>query len=80
LLAGANLFRANLSGADLSQANLYEADLSEAKLAKAYLGGAILTQEQLEKTMSGDENTQLPPHLKPPAHWNVKTDEQIEGD
>ena len=30
--------------------------------------------------MSGDEHTLLPPDLKPPAHWNVKTDEQIEGD
>jgi hypothetical protein len=30
--------------------------------------------------MSGDEITRLPPDLKPPAHWNVKTDEQPEED
>jgi hypothetical protein len=26
-----------------------------------------------------DEDTKLPPGLKPPAHWSVKTDEQPEG-
>ena len=60
---------------DLHETNLWQANLSGADLV-----GAILTQEQLAKTMSGDENTQLPPHLKPPVHWRVKTDEQIEGD
>jgi hypothetical protein len=36
-----------------------------------------LSQAQLEET-TGDENTQLPPNLKPPAHWGVKTDDQSE--
>jgi hypothetical protein len=67
----ANLTGANLTGADLKYASLWNADLSGAK---------HLTQGQLEETKSGDENTQLPPDLKPPAHWNVKTDEQIEGE
>jgi hypothetical protein len=70
----------DLSKTNLYGANLSEANLSEAVLSGAVLSGATLTQEQLEKTMSGDENTQLPLHLKPPAHWNLKTDEQIEGD
>jgi Pentapeptide repeats (8 copies) len=64
-LSGANLIGANLIGADLSGANLIEAQ--------------NLTQEQLEQAL-GDENSQLPPHLKPPAHWGVKTDEQSEED
>jgi hypothetical protein len=51
-------------------ANLSEADLRGAK---------ALTQEQIEKAL-GDESTKLPGHLTPPAHWGVKTDEQIEGD
>ena len=63
-LRGAYLREANLSGANLMGANL-----SAAK---------NLTQEQLEETI-GDANTKLPPDLKPPADWNVKTDEQIEG-
>jgi hypothetical protein len=32
-----------------------------------------LTKEQLEETR-GDENTKLPPHLKPPAVWDLWTD------
>jgi uncharacterized protein YjbI with pentapeptide repeats len=90
-LIGANLSRAVLSGANLSGANLSRADLFGAVLSAADLSGAILTgfeanltgtnltQEQLEQA-EGDENTQLPPHLKPPAHWGVKTDEQTEGE
>jgi hypothetical protein len=78
-LSQANLWQANLWQAILSEADLGGANLSGADLSGANLSGAILTQEQLEKTMSGDENTQLPPHLKPPAHWNLKTDEHIEG-
>jgi Pentapeptide repeats (8 copies) len=90
-LSGADLLRANLSGANLTRANLSRADLGEADLSGANLSGANLskanldriwvgnlTQEQLEET-TGDENTALPSHLKPPAHWNVKTDDQIEG-
>src|SRR5215204_4990072 len=88
-LSGAELFRANLSGADLSWANLSGANLSGANLSGADLSGAILwvtklsgalflTQKQLDETKLGDNETQLPPDLKPPAHWNVRTDEQIE--
>jgi len=68
-LAGANLAGANLAGADLSGALFPAADLS---------GAAFLTQKQLDETKLGDNETQLPPDLKPPAHWNVRTDEQIE--
>ena len=76
----ANLKGANLSGADLPGAYLLGADLSHANLKGADLAEAeYLTQEQMEGTV-GDEKTKLPPDLKPPAHWNVKTDEQGEGD
>ena len=73
-LSGADLFQANLSGAHLYKANHFKANLERAHLSIVW----HLTQEQLEET-TGDENTQLPPDLKPPAHWNGKTDEQIEG-
>jgi len=73
-LSLATLQNADLSGADLSYTDLTEANLSGANLSIVW----HLTQEQLEET-TGDENTQLPPDLKPPAHWNGKTDEQIEG-
>ena len=81
LLGRASLLsRANLTEAFLTEANLWGADLSGANLSGADLRGAIfLFQEQLEET-TGDENTQLPSNLEPPAHGNVKTDEQIEGD
>jgi ABC-type multidrug transport system fused ATPase/permease subunit len=88
-LSGAKLFKADLSGAVLREADLREADLSRAILREANLSGADLsgadlweanlTQAQLEET-TGDANTMLPPFLEPPAHWNAKTDEQIEGD
>jgi hypothetical protein len=93
-LRGAKLSRANLTGAilleaklsrailleaDLSEADLFRADLSRAKLSGADLSGANLYQSQLGGT-AGDENTRLPPDLKPPAHWNVTPDEQIERD
>jgi uncharacterized protein YjbI with pentapeptide repeats len=76
--------------ADLSGAYLPGARLTGARLTGAVLSGAVLfevrsflyadlTQEQLEQA-EGDENTQLPPHLKPPAHWGVKADEQPEED
>src|SRR5215203_2501384 len=78
-LSGAKLSEANLRGADLSEAHLPEADLSWANLSGADLSGAaFLTQKQLDETKLGDNETQLPPDLKPPAHWNVRTDEQIE--
>jgi hypothetical protein len=78
-LSGAEFFRANLWGADLSGALFPAADLSGADLSGADLSGAaFLTQKQLDETKLGDNETQLPPDLKPPAHWNVRTDEQIE--
>jgi hypothetical protein len=73
-LSGANLSGAGLWRANLTAANVLEADLSGAYLEEANLRGAILTQEQLGET-TGDENTQLPSGLKPPAHWGVKPDE-----
>jgi hypothetical protein len=86
-LSGASAFFAwvDLSGAsaffawvDLSGAtNLSGADLSGADLSGAFLSGVNLSQAQLDET-NGDENTQLPPDLKPPAHWGVKTDKQFE--
>ena len=78
-----DLSRANLRGADLTEADLTGADLTEAVLTGANLSGANLfkavqlTKEQLQGVL-GDENTKLPSHLKPPAQWNVKTDEQPE--
>src|SRR5215218_298741 len=80
LLSGADLSSvAVLSEANLSGALLYGADLSGAALYGANLSGTNLTQEQLEQA-EGDENTQLPSHLKPPEHWSGKTDEQPEED
>jgi hypothetical protein len=67
-LSGAHLSGAHLSGAHLSGADLSGADLIAADLIGADLKGANLIQEQLEMTY-GDEDTQLPPDLKPPAHW-----------
>jgi hypothetical protein len=79
-LVEADFQGAHLSGANLSEANLSGADLSEAILSGAYLSEAILiTQEQLDRAI-GDEYTQLPPDLKRPAQWGVKTDEQPEED
>jgi uncharacterized protein YjbI with pentapeptide repeats len=69
-LSGADLSGANLSGADLSGANLSGADLMGADLSGADLSRAHLTQAQLEGT-TGDENTKLPPDLKPPTNWGV---------
>ncbi len=68
---------------DLHETDLYGANLSEANLEGAILYGANLlnipelTQVQLEEAY-GDENTLLPSHLEPPAHWGVKIDEQVE--
>jgi hypothetical protein len=79
-LSFAHLPRADLSGAYLSRAklrftNLSEADLQGADLRGADLSEAVnLSQEQLEATESGDQNTQLPSRLKPPAHWGEKTE------
>lgn len=91
-LLGASLIGADLRGAYLSfdpvrerylwGASLIGADLRGAHLEGTHLGGVErtkLTQAQLEVT-SGDETTVLPPHLKPPAHWGVKPDEQAKKD
>jgi hypothetical protein len=59
-------------------ANLSKANLSKANLSGANLSETLLTQEQFEKT-TGDKNTRLRSGLNPPAHWGVKTDDQIEG-
>ena|SRR5215203_2304430 len=78
-LSCANLSGAFLAGADLSGAILWVTKLSGALFPAADLSGAaFLTQKQLDETKLGDNETQLPPDLKPPAHWNVRTDEQIE--
>jgi uncharacterized protein YjbI with pentapeptide repeats len=78
-LAKANLSDAHLSGANLSGVDLSDADLSRADLAGANLFKAVhLTQGQLERAR-GDKSTKLPPDLKPPAWWDLKTDELIEG-
>jgi uncharacterized protein YjbI with pentapeptide repeats len=69
----------DLSKTTLSAADLTATDLSGAYLADANLTGTNLTQEQLELAQ-GDENTQLPSHLKPPEHWSGKADEQPEED
>jgi hypothetical protein len=90
-LSGANLDSANLSAANLTGANLSGAKLRGEALVPVQEGpedgllrrGLVevqnLTQEQLEKTY-GDATTILPPHLKAPAHWGVKTDEQADED
>jgi Pentapeptide repeats (8 copies) len=59
---------------DLSEAILVGATLTGADLSTAHL-----TQQELERA-TGDENTRLPPDLKPPAHWGVKPDEQAKED
>jgi hypothetical protein len=67
-------------GEPMEPLDLHNTYLSRANLSGADLGEAEgLTQADLEDT-TGNETTQLPPDLKPPAHWNVKTDEQIEED
>src|SRR5918995_1819863 len=78
-LSRAELSEANLTGADLTGANLTGADLTQADLSGADLSTASLTQEEVEPAI-GDENTQLPPDIKPPAHWGVGTDEQAKED
>ena len=65
---GSDLSEANLARADLSRVDLSETDLSGANLSGADLSTASLTQQELEPA-TGDENTRLPPDLKPPAHW-----------
>ena len=65
---------------DPGRLDLHDTDLSGADLSDTNLSGALrLTQEQLEQA-EGNENTTLPSHLKPPAHWDGKTDEQPQED
>src|SRR5918995_113980 len=78
-LMGANLTGAKLTGADLREADLSGAELSGADLSGADLSTASLTQEEVEPAI-GDENTQLPAELNPPAHWSVGTEEQAKED
>jgi hypothetical protein len=74
-LRRARLCSAHFDGASLRRADLEEADLSGADLSLT----AMLSDAQLERTY-GDEDTKLPPYLKPPAHWGVNTDEPTEED
>jgi len=85
-LRRADLRRAHLEGADVRGANLllYVTagddrhtiwDLRKYTIAE--LSGGGLTQKQLDETI-GDESTLLPSDLKPPDHWDVKTDKQNE--
>jgi Pentapeptide repeats (8 copies) len=60
---------------DLRETNLTGANLSGADLS----GAQHLTQKQLEQA-EGDKNTKLPSDLNPPSTWDVKTDEQSEGE
>src|SRR5215211_1692749 len=78
-LSEADLSEANLPGTKLVRADLSRADLPGTNLSEANLSRASLTQEELEPA-TGDENTRLPPDLNPPAHWAVKTDEQVRED
>lgn len=70
-----SLSEANLEEAKLTEANLTKTKLTETKLSGAYLTGATfsgtyhLTQNQIERT-HGNEQTELPDHLKRPAAWS----------
>ena len=77
-LSGAYLSGAKLGGVDLSGADLSGADLSGANLSAALRGGS-LTQEQIEQA-TGNEQTKLPEHLKPPASWSQSSNDQQTGD
>jgi hypothetical protein len=89
-LRATDLRGASLRGAHLERASLWAVHLERADLGGAYLGGADLgganlrearnlTQAQLDEA-NGAETTRLPPSLKPPGHWAVKSDEQAEED
>jgi Pentapeptide repeats (8 copies) len=80
-LSGANLGSASmpiLNRAALEGANLSGANLSGANLSAALRGGP-LTQEQIEQA-TGNEQTKLPEHLKPPASWSQSSNDQQTGD
>ena len=66
--SGASLLRADLSGALLGMADLTRANLSGADLS-----------EQIEQA-TGNEQTKLPKHLKPPASWSQGSHDQQTGD
>jgi Pentapeptide repeats (8 copies) len=93
-LQRANLRGANLRGANLEQTFLHGTvlrpwftwgdddvtfyDVRYLTFAEADEGGPT-SERQIEQAY-GDETTQLPPHLTPPAHWGVKPNEQLERD
>ena len=76
-LSGADLTGGHLSGVLLSGAKLTGTNLSGARLfvlrpdlRNTNLSETIsLTQEQIEQAR-GNEQTELPEHLKPPASWS----------
>ncbi|WP_379134204.1 pentapeptide repeat-containing protein [Paenibacillus sp. sgz500958] len=68
-LRGAFLIAADLREADLRMADLIGADFRDADIRGADLRGSIfLTQFQVNAAI-GDSNTQLPPLLEYPSHW-----------
>jgi uncharacterized protein YjbI with pentapeptide repeats len=80
-LSDATITDTNLTDADLSGADLTYAELSNTALSGADLSGADLrdaqglTQAQIEQAI-GDQTTQLPIGLQPPAAWSRPVEEQ----
>jgi uncharacterized protein YjbI with pentapeptide repeats len=73
IMVGANLWEALLLGAELQGAHLQGANLEGALLMKANLQGALhLTQEQINSTAMGDNDTKLPDNLRHPTHWGKR--------
>jgi hypothetical protein len=73
-LEGAILWEVHLEGAHLEGAHLEGADLWEAHLEGANLNEARdLTQEQLDAAI-GDDETEVPDHLKVPSSWLQRPD------
>jgi hypothetical protein len=84
-LSDASLAEADIGGADLSGANFGKAHFSdETILWDASIRGADFSKTDPRtvrrhlEAARGDETTRLPPGLKPPEHWDVKTDEETE--
>ena len=78
LLEDENITKALSSRRELSAADLEGVGLKGPAYAGAERSFLEVLQSHLEGTI-GDQNTQLPHGLKPPAYWGVKTDEQSEG-
>ena len=71
LLRNADLVGADMAGVYLSEVDLTNADLDAADLRGAHLRKAEgLTHAQLAMTF-GDEKTELPEGLVPPANWHL---------